>query len=48
MSNPSTLHPETTLSGPASKPARLTVVGAGVGDPELITLKAIKARGQAD
>lgn len=48
MSNPSTLHPETTLSGPASKPARLTVVGAGVGDPELITLKAIKALGQAD
>jgi uroporphyrin-III C-methyltransferase len=31
-----------------SKTPRLTVVGAGIGDPELITLKAIKALGQAD
>ena len=28
--------------------ARLTLIGAGPGDPELITLKGIKALGQAD
>ena len=27
---------------------RLTVVGAGIGDPDLITVKAVKALGQAD
>ncbi len=32
----------------ANKTPRLTVVGAGIGDPELITLKAVKALGQAD
>jgi uroporphyrin-III C-methyltransferase len=38
-------HLRTALGGPNTP--RLTVVGAGIGDPELITLKAIRAIGEA-
>jgi uroporphyrin-III C-methyltransferase len=33
---------------PALRTPRLTVVGAGIGDPELITLRAVRAIGEAD
>jgi uroporphyrin-III C-methyltransferase len=39
--------PEGTAGNQSVKP-RLTVVGAGIGDPDLITLKAIKALQTAD
>ena len=47
------IHVNNTLAdlitnGEANKPAQLTVVGAGPGDVELITLKAIKALQAAD
>lgn len=47
------IHVNTTLAdlitnGEANKPVQLTVVGAGPGDVELITLKAIKALQAAD
>jgi len=50
MSNLTNTHPTVSekISDILSKTPRLTVVGAGIGDPELITLKAIKALGQAD
>lgn len=49
MSNLTTHHnAERNLPGASAKTPRLTVVGAGIGDPELITLKAVKALGQAD
>lgn len=37
-----------SLQPPSSKRPQLTVVGAGIGDPELVTLKAIKALERAD
>lgn len=50
MSNLTNTHPTTSGKIPdlPTKTPRLTVVGAGIGDPELITLKAIKALRQAD
>lgn len=39
---------ETPILPASTKTPRLTVVGAGIGDPELITLKAVRALGEAD
>jgi uroporphyrin-III C-methyltransferase len=50
MSNLTSTHlnSEGPVQQPSSKTPRLTVVGAGIGDPELITLKAIRVLGEAD
>ena len=50
MSNLTSTHPrvEAPVSSTSVQAPRLTVVGAGIGDPELITLKAIRVLGQAN